>query len=42
MIPLIDDGGLNADNRGKNQKLNDDSSKSDVRFLRDSDLLIPD
>ena len=39
MIPLIDDGGLNAD---FNQKPADDASKSDVRFLRDSDLLIPD
>lgn len=42
MIPLIDDGGLNADNMEMRQKARDDASKSDVRFLRDSDLLIPD
>jgi pSer/pThr/pTyr-binding forkhead associated (FHA) protein len=42
MIPLIDDNGLNAGSTGFSQKQNDDASKSDVRFLRDSDLLIPD
>jgi hypothetical protein len=42
MIPLIDDGGLNDENMRMSQKPNDDASKSDVRFLRDSDLLIPD
>lgn len=42
MIPLLDDGGLNAGTAGMSQKQSDDASKSDVRFLRDSDFLIPD
>ncbi len=40
MVPVLDDNGLNND-LGFNAKA-DDSSKSDVRFLRDSDLLLPD
>lgn len=44
MIPLVDDEGLNETFRQSpvgNPK-HRDSSRSDVRFLRDSDLLIPD
>ena len=44
MIPLVEDEGLNDTFRqspGSNPK-HHDSSRSDVRFLRDSDLLIPD
>ncbi len=39
MMPLMDDGGLNDDNGFMNTLEN---SKSDVRLLRDSDLLMPD
>lgn len=41
MIPLLNDDGLNAVGPGQRVTA-DESSKSDVRFLRDSDLLIPD
>ena len=41
MIPLVDDDGLNK-NQFKPPSKNSDASKSDVRFLRDSDLLFPD
>ena len=37
MIPIIDADGLNDETM-----LNPEHSKSDVRFLRDSDLLLPD
>lgn len=41
MVPLLDDEGLNgAGLEGASRS--DDASKSDVRFLRDSDLLMPD
>lgn len=39
MIPLADDGGLNGE---KFRPQLDQPSKSDVRLLRESDLLIPD
>lgn len=39
MMPLMDDGGLNDDNGFMNTLEN---SKSDVRLLGDSDLLMPD
>lgn len=38
-IPRQDDDGLNNDSGGKRK---DDSSHSDVRLLRDSDILMPD
>lgn len=41
MVPLLDDEGLNGATL-KASSLADDASKSDVRFLRDSDLLMPD
>jgi pSer/pThr/pTyr-binding forkhead associated (FHA) protein len=43
LIPLVDDGGLNDSKRpGTAARKRPDSSHSDVRFLRDSDLLFPD
>lgn len=39
MMPLINDDGMNDDNQFLETL---DSSKSDVRLLRDSDLLMPD
>ena len=42
-MPSLPDHGLNAaSSRSAGQKALSDSSLSDVRFLRDSDLLIPD
>ncbi len=42
MIPIVDDAGINADDTFRSPSKNQDASKSDVRFLRDSDLLMPD
>jgi predicted component of type VI protein secretion system len=41
MVPLLDDDGLNSGASDATSRA-DDASKSDVRFLRDSDLLMPD
>jgi predicted component of type VI protein secretion system len=41
MIPILEDGGMNNDETFRSPMSNEASS-SDVRFLRDSDLLMPD
>lgn len=41
MIPSQDDSGMNGDDTFR-RPVSDEGSKSDVRFLRDSDLLMPD
>jgi len=41
MVPVLDDEGLNSKGFDPRHRA-DDSSKSDVRFLSDSDLLMPD
>ena len=41
MIPSLDDRGMNGDETFRSP-VSDEASKSDVRFLRDSDLLMPD
>lgn len=41
MVPMLDDDGLNEASLAPRNRA-DDASKSDVRFLRDSDLLMPD
>jgi predicted component of type VI protein secretion system len=41
MIPILDDSGMNNDDTFRSSSPGD-ASKSDVRFLRDSDLLMPD
>lgn len=41
MISSLDDDGMNSDETLRSPA-SDDASKSDVRFLRDSDLLMPD
>jgi hypothetical protein len=41
MIPIVDDNGMNAEGFASPRQP-DPPSKSDVRFLSDSDLLIPD
>lgn len=42
MIPVLEDEGMNGDDTFRSPSAKGDASKSDVRFLRDSDLLMPD
>jgi len=42
MIPVLEDDGMNGDGKFRLPSAKGEASKSDVRFLRDSDLLMPD